>query len=102
MPAEPTSPSWSAGPKTIPDIPQAANTAFIIDLPADGWNDVREIETMHGSTGHSEILIEDLRVHNDQMLGGAGKAICWANTAWGRRAWRIACAGLPKLRWRWT
>ena len=28
---------------------------------------------MHGSTGHSEIRIEDLRVHNDQMLGGRGQ-----------------------------
>ncbi len=56
-----------------PDIPQAANSAFIIDLPAEGWTEVREIETMHGSTGHSEILIEDLRVHDDQMLGGRGQ-----------------------------
>ena len=56
-----------------PDIPQASNTAFIIDLPHDGWNEVREIETMHGSTGHSEILIEDLRVHDDQRLGGRGQ-----------------------------
>jgi acyl-CoA dehydrogenase len=56
-----------------PDIPQAANSAFIIDLPSEGWIEVREIETMHGSTGHSEIRIEDLRVHNDQMLGGRGQ-----------------------------
>ncbi len=56
-----------------PDIPQAANSAFIIDLPQAGWTEVRQIETMHGSTGHSEILIEDLRVHNDQMLGGRGQ-----------------------------
>ena len=56
-----------------PDLPQAANTAFIIDLPSEGWNEVREIETMHGGTGHSEILIEDLRVHKDQMLGGRGQ-----------------------------
>ncbi|MYH00549.1 MAG: acyl-CoA dehydrogenase, partial [Acidimicrobiaceae bacterium] len=56
-----------------PDIPQAANSAFIIDLPHEGWTEVRQIETMHGSTGHSEILIEDLRVHNDQMLGGRGQ-----------------------------
>lgn len=40
-----------------PDIPQAANSAFIIDLPHEGWNDVREVETMHGGTGHSEIVI---------------------------------------------
>ena len=56
-----------------PELPQAANTAFIIDLPSDGWTEVREIETMHGSTGHSEIVIEDLRVHDSQMLGGRGQ-----------------------------
>ena len=56
-----------------PDIPQAANSAFIVDLPQEGWTEVRQIETMHGSTGHSEILIEDLRVHSDQMLGGRGQ-----------------------------
>jgi acyl-CoA dehydrogenase len=56
-----------------PDIPQAANTAFIVDIPSEGWTEVRQIETMHGSTGHSEILIEDLRVHESQMLGGRGQ-----------------------------
>ena len=56
-----------------PDLPQAANTAFIVDLPSEGWTEVRQIETMHGGTGHSEILIEDLRVHTDQMLGGRGQ-----------------------------
>ncbi len=56
-----------------PEIKQAANSAFIIDLPTDGWNDVREIETMHGGTGHSEIVITDLRVHDSQMLGGRGQ-----------------------------
>lgn len=56
-----------------PDLPQAANTAFIVDIPSDGWTEVRQIETMHGSTGHSEIRIEDLRVHKDQMLGGRGQ-----------------------------
>jgi acyl-CoA dehydrogenase len=56
-----------------PDLPQAANSAFLVDLPQEGWNDVREVETMHGGTGHSEIVIEDLRVHDDQMLGGRGQ-----------------------------
>jgi len=56
-----------------PDLPQAANSAFIVDLPAPGWTEVRQIETMHGSTGHSEILIEDLRLHSSQMLGGRGQ-----------------------------
>ncbi len=61
--------------RTEPDVPpgaRGANTAFLVDLPAEGWNDVREVETMHGSTGHSEIVIEDLRVHDSQILGGRG------------------------------
>ena len=61
--------------RTEPDVPpgsRGANTAFLVDLPAEGWNDVREVETMHGSTGHSEIVIEDLRVHDSQVLGGRG------------------------------
>ncbi|MTA93953.1 MAG: acyl-CoA dehydrogenase, partial [Actinobacteria bacterium] len=61
--------------RTEMDVPpgsRGANTAFLIDLPTEGWNDVREVETMHGSTGHSEIVIEDLRVHDSQILGGRG------------------------------
>ncbi|MGN9838367.1 acyl-CoA dehydrogenase family protein [Nonomuraea sp. H19] len=61
--------------RTEPDVPEGsrgATTAFLVDLPSAGWNDVREIATMHGSTGHSEILIEDLRVPDDQILGGRG------------------------------
>ena len=56
-----------------PDIPQAGNSAFIIDLPHEGWTEVREVETMHGGTGHSEILIEEMRVNKTQMLGGRGQ-----------------------------
>jgi acyl-CoA dehydrogenase len=56
-----------------PDMPQAANTGFLVDIPSEGWNEVREVETMHGSTGHSEILIEDLRVPDANMLGGRGQ-----------------------------
>ena len=56
-----------------PEIPQAGNSAFIVDLPAEGWKDVREVATMHGGTGHSEIVIENLRVHRSQMLGGRGE-----------------------------
>jgi acyl-CoA dehydrogenase len=56
-----------------PELPQAANTAFLVDIPSDGWTEVRQIETMHGSTGHSEIRIEDLRVPDDHMLGGRGQ-----------------------------
>ena len=55
-----------------PDLPQAANTGFIVDIPSDGWNRVREVETMHGGSGHSEIVIEDLRVPAENMLGERG------------------------------
>ena len=61
--------------RTEPDVPEGsrgANTAFIVDLPSEGWNNVREIETMHGPGGHSEIVIEDLRIHDSQILGGRG------------------------------
>ena len=61
--------------RTELDVPvgsRGANTAFIIDLPSTGWNNVREIATMHGPGGHSEIVIDDLRVHDSQILGGRG------------------------------
>ena len=56
-----------------PDLPQAANTAFLVDLPSDGWNNVRDIETLSGSHNHCEIVIEDLRVPAVNMLGGRGQ-----------------------------
>ncbi|MFI9575753.1 acyl-CoA dehydrogenase family protein [Microbispora rosea] len=56
----------------LPEGARGANTAFLVDLPADGWSDVREIETMHGSTGHSEIVITDLRLPDSAVLGGRG------------------------------
>jgi acyl-CoA dehydrogenase len=56
-----------------PDLPQAANSAFIIDLPSEGWNNLRDIQTMSGGHNHCEIVIEDLRVHDRQMLGGRGQ-----------------------------
>jgi acyl-CoA dehydrogenase len=61
--------------KTELDMPEGsrgANSAFLVDLPQQGWNDVREVETMHGSTGHSEIVITGLRLLGGQMLGGRG------------------------------
>ncbi|NNN21753.1 MAG: acyl-CoA dehydrogenase [Acidimicrobiales bacterium] len=61
--------------KTELDMPEGArgaNTAFIVETSKKGWNEVREVETMHGSTGHSEILIEDLRLPDSAILGGRG------------------------------
>jgi acyl-CoA dehydrogenase len=56
-----------------PEIPQAANSAFLIDLPAEGWEIVRDVETMSGGHNHCEIRITDLRVPTDRMLGGRGQ-----------------------------
>jgi acyl-CoA dehydrogenase len=33
-----------------PELPQAANTCFIVDLPSEGWNVVRDVESMAGGT----------------------------------------------------
>lgn len=56
-----------------PPIPQAANSAFIVDLPAEGWTIVRDIETMAGSHNHCEIRIENLRVPRENLLGQRGQ-----------------------------
>ncbi|MEY3074106.1 MAG: hypothetical protein RLZZ554_780, partial [Actinomycetota bacterium] len=45
-----------------PDLPQAANSCFIVDIPSEGWEVVRDVETMSGSHNHCEIRITDLRV----------------------------------------
>jgi acyl-CoA dehydrogenase len=55
-----------------PDLPQAANTAFLVDLPAEGWEIVRDIPTMAGAHNHCEIRLHDLRLHRSQLLGGRG------------------------------
>jgi len=60
--------------KTDPDAdpPQASNTAFLVDLPAEGWEVVRDVETMAGHGNHCEIRITDLRLTDDAILGGRG------------------------------
>jgi len=55
------------------DPPQARNSAFLVDLPAPGFEIVRDIDTMHGKGNHCEIRITDLRIPNDRMLGGRGE-----------------------------
>jgi acyl-CoA dehydrogenase len=56
-----------------PPVPQAATTAFIVDVPTAGWELVRDVETMSGSHNHCEIRITDLRVPDSNMLGGRGQ-----------------------------
>jgi len=55
-----------------PEIPQAANSAFIVELPAEGWQIVRDVETMSGSHNHCEIEIKNLRIPKENILGGRG------------------------------
>jgi acyl-CoA dehydrogenase len=60
--------------RTDPDAdpPQARNSAFLVDLPAEGFEIVRDIDTMHGKGNHCEIRLTNVRVPNDQMLGERG------------------------------
>lgn len=62
-----------ASTEEAPEVPQAATSAFIVDLPAQGWEIVRDVETMSGSHNHCEIRISDLRVPADAMLGPRGE-----------------------------
>jgi acyl-CoA dehydrogenase len=55
-----------------PEVPQAGNTAFLVDLPAEGWEVVRDVETMSGSHNHCEIRITNLRLPESAVLGGRG------------------------------
>ena len=61
--------------RTDPDAdpPQARNSAFLVDMPAEGWEIVRDIDTMAGRGNHCEIRITDVRVPADRMLGGQGE-----------------------------
>lgn len=56
-----------------PEIPQACNSAFIVDIPSEGWEIVRDVHTMSGSHNHCEIAIKDLKVPKENMLGGQGQ-----------------------------
>jgi acyl-CoA dehydrogenase len=56
-----------------PEIPQAANSAFLVDIPSEGWEIERDIHTMSGGHNHCEIRITNLRVPDSAMLGGPGQ-----------------------------
>ncbi|HEX5065467.1 MAG TPA: acyl-CoA dehydrogenase family protein [Myxococcota bacterium] len=56
-----------------PEIPQAGNSALLVDLPSEGWEVVRDVETMSGSHNHCEIRLTNLRVPAENLLGGRGQ-----------------------------
>ena len=51
-----------------PDLPQAANSAFLVDIPTEGWEIVRDVETLSGAHNHCEIRITDLVEHVGQTV----------------------------------
>ena len=55
------------------DPPQARNSAFLVDTPTEGWEIVRDVETMAGPANHPEIRLTDVRVPADAILGGRGE-----------------------------
>ncbi len=54
------------------DPPQARNSAFIVDIPTEGWELVRTIGTMAGEGNHGEIYLRNVRVPAGNMLGPRG------------------------------
>ena len=56
-----------------PEVPQACNTGFLVDIPSEGWDILRDIETMSGSHNHAEIKITNLKVPKENMLGDRGQ-----------------------------
>jgi acyl-CoA dehydrogenase len=56
-----------------PEVPQACNTAFLVDIPSEGWDVLRDIETMSGGHNHCEIRITNLEVPKENILGGRGQ-----------------------------
>lgn len=67
--------------KTDPDAPRHKQfSTFIVELPNPGYQIVRNIQTMGGESpypelggGHAEVLIKDLVVPAENLLGGRGE-----------------------------
>ena len=60
--------------RTDPDaeIPQARNSAFIVDTDTPGFEIVRDVETMGGRHNHPEVKYTDVRVPKTHLLGERG------------------------------
>jgi acyl-CoA dehydrogenase len=54
------------------DPPQARNSGFVVETPTEGWEIVRDVETMAGPANHPEIRLTDVRVPAANILGGEG------------------------------
>ena len=62
--------------KTDPDaeVPQARNSAFIVETKTPGWTMVRDVHTMAPGRGHNhcELRFENMRVPKENLLGRRG------------------------------
>lgn len=60
--------------KTDPDaeIAQARNSAFIVPTDSEGFEMVRDVQTMGKGGGHAEIRYNNVRVPRENMLGERG------------------------------
>ena len=60
--------------KTDPDaeIAQARNSAFIVPTNSEGFEMVRDVQTMGKGGGHAEIKYNNVRVPRENMLGERG------------------------------
>ncbi len=60
--------------KTDPDaeIAQARNSAFIVPTASEGFEMVRDVQTMGKGGGHAEIKYNNVRVPRENMLGERG------------------------------
>src|SRR5262249_13388630 len=56
-----------------PEVPQAGNSAFLVDIPSPGWEVVRDVRTMAGSHNHCEIRIRGLELPAASLLRGRGR-----------------------------
>jgi acyl-CoA dehydrogenase len=54
------------------EIPQARNSAFIVDTDTPGFEIVRDVETMGGRHNHPEIRYTNVRVPKSHLLGERG------------------------------
>ena len=102
-PAAPRSRSCIARTEDDPDLPQAANTAFIVDIPSDGLEPGargRDDARRHAATARSSS--RTCACPTRTCSAGAARATCSASTGSGRRGWRTACAGSPRPRRRST
>jgi acyl-CoA dehydrogenase len=59
--------------ETDPEVPQAATSAFLVDIPTPGFEIVRDVQTMAGGHNHCEITLTDVRVPADRLLGERGR-----------------------------